>query len=92
MSLRVNPGQQQVCFELAVDDIEMASAAHIHVGAPDVAGPVVVTLTAPSSGTSSGCVDVERALALAIVQDPAAYYVNVHNADFPAGAVRGQLG
>ncbi len=91
-SLRVNPGQQQVCFELAVEDIAMALAAHIHVGAADVAGPVVVTLAAPSSGTSSGCVDVDRALALAIIQDPDAYYVNVHNAEFPAGAVRGQLG
>jgi hypothetical protein len=27
----------------------------------------------------------------AIRQNPEAYYVNVHNSDFPTGAVRGQL-
>jgi hypothetical protein len=26
-----------------------------------------------------------------IVADPASFYVNVHNGDFPGGAVRGQL-
>jgi hypothetical protein len=36
-------------------------------------------------------VEVDRELALAILKHPAAYYVNVHNADFPAGAARGQL-
>jgi hypothetical protein len=53
----------------------------------------VIPLTAPdASGTSSGCTNVDRSLAIAIVRDPAAYHVNVHNVDFPAGAVRGQLG
>jgi hypothetical protein len=27
-----------------------------------------------------------------ILTNPAAYYVNVHTSDYPAGAVRGQLG
>ena len=89
--ITVNPGQKQVCYKLSVSNIAPATAAHIHEAAPTAAGPVVVTLGAPTSGTSSGCVTVTRALALEILKDPSDYYVNVHNAAFPAGAVRGQL-
>jgi hypothetical protein len=59
---------------------------------PGVAGPVVVGLAPPTSGTSSGCVIGDSPeLIKAITQNPQNYYVNVHNADFPAGALRGQL-
>lgn len=91
-TFRLNPGQQQICYTLEVSGIAPATAAHIHLAGPDVAGPVVVALAAPTSGTSSGCAEVDRSMVLAILQDPAAYYVNVHNAEHPAGAVRGQLG
>ena len=87
----LNPGQGEVCFELAVEGIAPAVAAHIHVGAADVAGPVVVGLVPPSNGTSGGCAEADRALVRAILRDPGAYYVNVHNAEYPAGALRGQL-
>ena len=89
--LTVNPGLEQICYTLTVEDIEPARAAHIHIGSAGTAGPVVVGLAPPTSGTSSGCVDVNRELALAIIQDPQNYYVNVHNASYPAGALRGQL-
>lgn len=91
-SFTFNPGRGRVCFELAVEDIAPATAAHIHVGPPGVAGPVVIPLVAPSDGSSSGCVnDVDPELIDAIKKDPGAYYVNVHNAEYPPGAVRGQL-
>lgn len=91
-SFRLNPGLQQICYTLEVSDIAPALAAHVHLAGPGVAGPVVVPLIAPHEGMSSGCADVDRDLVLDILRDPGAYYVNVHNADFPAGAVRGQLG
>lgn len=90
--LTLNHGQSEICFELSVTGIAPATAAHIHVGPVGVAGPVVVPLTAPTSGFSAGCVAVDRELIKAIEKNPENYYVNVHNADFPAGALRGQLG
>ena len=91
-TVTLNQGQGEVCFEISVADIEQARAAHIHVGPAGTPGPVVVGLEPPSTGSSSGCVsDVDPELIKAIRQNPAGYYVNVHNATFPGGAVRGQL-
>ncbi len=91
-TITVNSGQNKVCYKVSVANIAVATMAHIHEGAPTVAGPVKVTLRSPNaSGMSSGCVTVARSLALDILKRPADYYVNVHNAEFPGGAVRGQL-
>ena len=90
--LTLNHGQGEVCFQLTVSDIAPATAAHIHRGAVGVAGPVVVGLTPPpTGGSSSACVSADRDLIKEIIQSPDGFYVNVHNEDFPAGAVRGQL-
>ena len=82
-----------VCFKISVNKIRLpAAAAHIHAGKAGVAGPVVVPLTPPdASGYSEGCVPTEEKLIRAIARSPQDYYVNVHNAPFPGGAVRGQL-
>jgi len=48
-SLRLNPGQEEICYELTVSNIAPATAAHIHIGGPAVAGPVVVGLMPPTS-------------------------------------------
>jgi hypothetical protein len=89
--LTLNQGQGEICYELTVAGIAPARAAHIHVGSSDVAGPVVVHLAPPTSGASSGCASADADLIKAIRQHPENYYVNVHNEEFPAGAVRGQL-
>lgn len=90
--VKIDLETNQLCYDLRVRNIAPATMAHIHEGEEDVAGPVVRGLAAPTSGTSSACVTVTRTLALEILADPAGYYVNVHNAEFPGGAVRGQLG
>ena len=89
--LTLNSGQEEICFTLEVSGIEPATVAHIHEAPVDEAGPVVVGLAAPMSGSSSGCVAVDRDLVKDIRNNPDEYYVNVHNAEFPAGALRGQL-
>ena len=95
--LRLNQGQERVCFDVSWADVDgEVFAGHIHEGPAGVAGPIVVTLfTGSFAGTDAvdGCVeDVDRSLIKDIRQDPAAYYVNVHSLpDFAGGAVRGQL-
>ena len=81
-----------ICYKLHVKDIAPATAAHIHFGAAGTVGPVVVPLEAPTDGTAKGCVEVSETLIQNILAHPELYYVNVHNAPYPAGAVRGQLG
>jgi hypothetical protein len=53
-----------------------------------VAGPVVVTLSAPEDGSSFGCTSVDAEADQRDRQNPSGFYVNVHNADFPAGTLR----
>ncbi len=89
----VNPGTGTVCYDWSVTNAATPIlAAHIHHAPVGVAGPVVVPLppTGPSSGT--GCTTgVDRGLAMDILIHPSDYYINTHNAEFPAGAARGQL-
>ncbi len=53
-------------------------------------GGVVVDFDWPNS-LGDGCVAGDAAVVAAIVADPSGYYVNVHTAEFPASAIRGQL-
>ena len=83
-----------LCYEIEVADIEPATASHIHIGAEGEAGDIVINLdTDGFEGSTEGCIEpMEDAQALFdIAEDPAGYYVNVHTADYPGGAVRGQL-
>lgn len=90
-TVKINTGKGLVCYELTVTGIGTVIAAHIHNAPVGVNGPVVVPLSPPTSGSSSGCVEVVRSLAKAIASAPQDYYVNVHTQDYPAGAIRGQL-
>jgi CHRD domain-containing protein len=78
-----------VCWEIKASKVATLAAAHIHKGRPGVAGPVVVPFG--KTFKAKGCVKSTSAIAAAIAKNPGAYYVNVHNAKYPAGALRGQL-
>lgn len=81
-----------------VDKIDTATTAHIHKGAEGTNGGVVVNLAAPGDGNAADCLTEGEAgkfnngqTVSEILANPGAFYVNVHNADYPGGAIRGQL-
>ena len=74
-------------------------AAHIHKGAAGSNGPVEVNLAWPQDGQAADCLtegEAGKGLDAGEVQEilanPSSFYVNVHNGEFPGGAVRAQLG
>ena len=86
--------RDRLCYGLTVKNIGNPVAAHIHKAPRGENGDVVVTLKHPRAGNpgaSSKCVDVPGGVADEIRSNPSGFYVNVHNAKFPGGAVRGQL-
>jgi hypothetical protein len=80
----------QVCFALSWNKIGVPIAAHIHKGRSGVAGPILVPLFM-GTPTKAGCVDASASLIKKIKKRPKKYYVNIHTAAFPGGAIRGQL-
>jgi hypothetical protein len=92
------------CFDVSFDDGGTANRGHIHRGAAGVAGPIVVAFfdlhetpadsrhdVLESTNGLTGCVAASPTLLAEIQGNPSAFYVNLHNARFPGGFVRGQL-
>jgi hypothetical protein len=96
-----------LCYNLQVKrigELDLAPgggrAAHIHKGKLGENGPVVANLAWPQDGQAADCLDARLrpaqfplgdAVVADILANPGEYYVNVHNAEYPGGAIRGQL-
>ena len=95
VAIKLKPAKRKLCFTLEISKLDGASAGHIHKGAADAAGPIKVTLfdsAVAGTGNYEGCVKrVKRKLLRRIAKTPEKYYVNVHNGEYPDGAIRGQL-
>lgn len=96
--LRLNAGQEQVCYELTWQNLDgTVQRAHIHEAPTGVNGPIVVSLfesqSFPGTGSASGCDlgDATRDEIRRILTDPSGFYVNIHDSERPGGAIRGQL-
>jgi hypothetical protein len=90
--ISIDTAKGQLCYELTATGSDTPTMAHVHKGAAGVAGPVVVPLDAPGNGSSKGCATASADALAAILASPSDYYVNVHTAKYPKGAMRGQLG
>ena len=101
--LTINPGQEEVCWSVGAITLTAGDAlpfaAHIHIAPEGIAGPIVVDIfggaaaaPAPTSyPTGTTCVHGDRDVLTAILRDPDAYYLNLHNTQHPAGVMRAQL-
>ena len=89
---KLDMASNQLCYKMMVENIVAPTAAHIHDGAAGTAGGVAAALQTPVLGRETDtCMNIDPALARRVMASPASFYVNVHNAPFPNGAVRGQL-
>jgi hypothetical protein len=90
VELTLNTTTGKVCWDFKLTKIDgKPSQAHIHKGKAAVSGNVVVPLGATYK--RQGCTSAAKSLVRSIAGHPASYYVNVHNAKHPLGAMRGQL-
>jgi MYXO-CTERM domain-containing protein len=82
-----DPAAPFIDWEFTAFGIDMPlTGAHIHDGDFGVNGPPVVDFSGQMSGT--GLVDLDL---LNVLASPEGFYVNLHNAAFPGGAIRGQI-
>lgn len=81
-----------ICWEIKnIRGIATPTAAHIHRGARGVNGPPVFTLKQANEGGWKGCSNRSEWTEDAIENNVSGFYVNVHNGEYPDGAIRGQL-
>ena len=89
-TVTIDPDTNDFCYTLWAEKIGQPTMAHLHTGAAGASGPPVLTLEVTGRNNDE-CLAVDKSKLDPIVANPAGFYVNVHTADFPAGAVRGQL-
>ncbi|MGB7083918.1 MAG: CHRD domain-containing protein [Phormidesmis sp.] len=101
----IDGDEATLCYSLFVSGVQLVPvgegmAAHIHEGARGENGPVVAALAGPEDGNAADCLSEgeegkfptgEMGIVQRILNNPGDFYVNVHNPQYPAGAVRGQL-
>jgi hypothetical protein len=95
-TIEIDRNARTLCYAITTQNVALPLlAAHIHVAPVGEAGPVVVPLfTQPVNAATvprTCLTGLDKNLLKAIISNPQDYYVNVHNAPFPNGAVRGQL-
>jgi hypothetical protein len=84
-------------WDIDVGLTDTPTMAHVHKAAAGAAGPVHFALPVPAIGPGERtfeipCVpDLDQALIDEVFANPAGFYVNLHTAAYPDGAIRGQL-
>lgn len=101
-TLRLQSDEELVCYSIVVrnigaptEPIPGVGSAHIH-GALPLQGiaidlDTVFRATGTSTYIATDCVSADSDTIDAVLANPELFYLNVHTAQFPAGAVQGSL-
>ncbi len=82
----------RVCWDLNnLANLAPITGAHVHRGAAGTDGPIVLPLKQATEGGWRGCSSDTTWVRAAFAEGISNYYVNVHTAEYPKGAIRGQL-
>lgn len=85
--LRIDSVANTINWNITTNNIDLPiTGAHIHQGVEGAAGPIVVNFNGQLSGSNLYDADLASVLA-----NTPGFYVNIHNAAFLDGALRGQL-
>jgi CHRD domain-containing protein len=97
----LDPDEGEICYELEAEEIAEPAepapglgSAHIHfLGTGGISVDLEADFTPHKKDDfmASGCVEVDSDLILAILANPEQFYVNIHNVEFPGGALAGLL-
>jgi hypothetical protein len=88
--IRFRAVTSQACWRFGgLHGLPLPTFARIHKGGHGIAGPIVIPLGRTFAG--NGCVRFDPRVIAAIEASPSGYYVNIHTAKYPTGALRAQL-
>lgn len=96
-TITLNDATGQISWDIVYSNIDAPTGMHIHGpnGSAGQAAGVFVGLgvaTSGGAGTLISSATTTTANVAAILANPTDFYVNIHNASFTGGAIRGQLG
>ena len=86
----LDPETNDFCYTLWIEKASKVTMSHLHVGKAGEDGSPVLALDITGKN-SDLCIAVDKDKLEPIAANPGGHYINVHTADFPKGAVRGQL-
>ena len=83
------PDRGLLCLSLTVSGIAPVTSVHLHQATGSGVGPLASLV--PTDILVPGCVPADGRVLDDLVRKPSHYYVEVHNVEFPGGALRGRL-
>ncbi len=85
------PMKNKICYRVTVSGIQTATKAHLHMGDAGEVGPVKLNLLPPRNSARECIRGLGERFIRKIARNSSRYYVDVHNNEYPGGALRGQL-